>query len=122
MSLDEHECRGVLRAQLPQDGRKLLELLSLARIDQQSRPLNFTAALHVQFAERGDQGDGKIVDAVETEIFKRFEDGALPRPAEPGENHQLPGVARGSALHWVWPMPSPAASAFAATCCRLADR
>jgi len=81
--LDENECRGVLRAQLPQDGRKLLELLSLARIDQQGRPLNFTAALHVQFAERGDQGDGKIVDAVETEVFNVLRTVLFPEPLSP---------------------------------------
>src|SRR5260370_30627429 len=109
LRLDENEWRGIVCAQVPQDGRKLFQLFTFARIDQQSRPLNFTPALHVQFAECGNQRDGEIVDAVETEIFESFEDRALTRAAEPGKNHQLPGVARGSALHWVWPRPLPGA-------------
>src|SRR5258708_4326793 len=108
-SLDKNKRRGILRAELPQDGRKLFELLALAGIHQQSSALNFTAALHVQFTECGDQRDGKIVDAIKTEIFKCFEDGAFARAAESGKNHQLAGVARWSALHWAWPKPLPGA-------------
>src|ERR1700680_1356495 len=109
LSLDENERRGVLRAQLPEDGRKFFELFPLARIHQQGGALDFTAALHVQFTECGDQLDGKIVDAVKTEVFKCLEHGAFARAAESGKNHQLPGVARWSALHWAWPKPLPGA-------------
>ena len=54
MRLNEDECCGILRAQLPQDGREFFELFSLSSIHQQSCSLNFTAALHMQFAECGD--------------------------------------------------------------------
>ena len=99
VSLNEHKRRGILGAELPQDRGKLVELISLTRVHQQGRALNFTAALHVQFAECGNQGDGKVIDAVKPEVFKCFEDSTFTRAAEPGKNHQLPGVARRSALH-----------------------
>src|SRR5258708_36554114 len=108
-SLDKNKRRGILRAQLPQEGRELVELFALARIHQQRRALNFTAALHVQFAECRNQRDRKIIDTIKTEIFKCFEDGAFARAAESGKNHQLAGVARWSALHWAWPKPLPGA-------------
>jgi hypothetical protein len=50
----------------------VIELRSLANIHDQRRAVNFPR-LHGQFGEAGDQFDGKIVNAVEAEIFKGFE-------------------------------------------------
>src|SRR4029077_626243 len=109
---DEYERRGVLSAQLPQDGGQLFKLAALARIHQQRRALNFSSGLHVQFTERGNERDGKIVNAVKAKILEGFENGALARTAEAGENHQLPGVARVAALHADRPTPCPGVGAY----------
>ena len=87
------------------DRGQFFELAALARIDQQGRALDRSAGLHMQFAERGDQGDRKVVDTIEAEIFKCFEDGAFSGTAKAGEDHQLAGVARRSALHAGRPTP-----------------
>jgi len=80
-------------------------LATLAHIHQQRRTLDFSARLHVQFTECGNQRDGKIINTVKSEILKSFKNGAFPGAAEAGEDHQLPGVARISPLHSVRPTP-----------------
>ena len=80
---DEHERRGMFAAQLAIDSRELFELLALARVHQQRRALDFAAPAFVKFTERGNQRDGKIIDAVEAEIFEGLENGALPEPESP---------------------------------------
>jgi len=97
--LNENKRRGVLGAQLPQNGGQFFQLLALAHVHEQGRTLNFPAGTHVQFTECGDECNRKIIDAIKTEVFEGFEDGAFARAAKAGEDHQLPGVARVSALH-----------------------
>jgi len=72
----------VLRAQLPQDGRSFRAVLPLAHRPA-GPPLNFTAALHVQFAERGDQRDGEIVNAVEPRSSNVLRTVLFPEPLSP---------------------------------------
>src|SRR5579863_1652367 len=98
--LDEHQLGGVsLAVKLANSFRKLQELTSLARVHQKGGARNFTGSGEMHLTENGNQFNGKVVNAVEAQVFKRFEDGALSRPAQPGENHQLAVFAAGLALH-----------------------
>ena len=59
---------------------RFFNLLALARVDQQGGAFDFALAAFVAVGEGGNQSHGKIVNAVETEIFKGLEYEPLPEP------------------------------------------
>src|SRR6185312_15398046 len=73
---------------LLQDLWQSSECLALANVDDQSGTLDFRR-LPCEVREARNQFEREVIDAVVTQIFESFENGALARAAHPGDDHEL---------------------------------
>ncbi len=90
---DEHQGHGMLAAQLAIHLRQILDLLAFAGIHEQRGTLDFASSAFVKLAEGGNQRYGKIIHAVEAEVFEGIEYRTLTRTGQSGEQHELAPVA-----------------------------
>ena len=89
--MQEHDVRiDALCLQLAQKTRQLVEILgAIARIDAYSQKLGqITGYLPDLVDSCGQQGSGKVIDAVITEVFENVQSDRLSGPGKPADNNQ----------------------------------
>src|SRR5271155_4441130 len=89
---DEDEGGGMFGDEFAVNSGELFDLLAFAGVNEERGAFDFAAAFDVEFAESGDQADGKIIHAVEAEVFEGVQHRTFSGAGQAGEDYELAGV------------------------------
>src|SRR5271170_4462194 len=89
---DEDAGGGMFGDELAINSGELFDLLAFAGVNEERGAFDFAAAFDVEFAESGDQADGKIIHAIKAEVFEGVQHRTFSGAGQASEDYELAGV------------------------------